>query len=78
VGVEHFLHVSALGADSESNVRWLATKGKGEEALKSVFPKATIVRPGRMFGPEDRLLNWFAQVGREEGREGGRGLKIRN
>lgn len=62
VGVEHFLHVSALGADSESNVRWLATKGKGEEALKSVFPKATIVRPGRLFGPEDRLLNWFAQA----------------
>ncbi|GAB5037056.1 nadh dehydrogenase [Nannochloropsis oceanica] len=53
VGVEHFLHVSALGADPESNVRWLATKGKGEEALKSVFPTATIVRPGRLFGPEE-------------------------
>ncbi|TFJ86378.1 hypothetical protein NSK_002586 [Nannochloropsis salina CCMP1776] len=61
VGVSHFLHVSALGADKDSSVRWLATKGQGEEALKSVFPRATIVRPGRLFGPEDRLLNWFAQ-----------------
>ena len=34
---------------------------QGEKALKSVFPNATIVRPARLFGPEDRLLNWFAQ-----------------
>ena len=62
MGVEHFLHVSALGAEEDSPIRWLSTKAKGEAALKSVFPTATIIRPARLFGPEDRLLNWFAQV----------------
>lgn len=60
VGVERFIHVSALGADAASDVRWLRTKGEGEQRLKEAFPTATIVRPGRLFGPEDRLLNWFA------------------
>lgn len=35
---------------------------QGEALLKEVFPSATIVRPGRLFGPEDRLLNWYAFV----------------
>jgi hypothetical protein len=33
---------------------------QGEAVVKSVYPNATIIRPGKFFGPEDRLLNWCA------------------
>jgi NADH dehydrogenase (ubiquinone) 1 alpha subcomplex subunit 9 len=32
----------------------------GEEAVKAVFPEAIVVRPGPMFGQEDKLLNNMA------------------
>ena len=60
MGVERMVHVSALGADKDSASDWLRTKALGEEAVKAEFPEVTIVRPGPLFGPEDRLLNGFA------------------
>ena len=64
MGVEHFLHVSALGADSESNVRWLATKGKvrkggtegrrdgGTEGEEEVYARMRgLARPTHIFVP---------------------------
>ncbi len=35
-------------------------KGLGEIAVRKVFPEATIVRPGAMFGWEDRFLRKLA------------------
>lgn len=60
MGVERMIHVSALGADKDSPSDWLRTKALGEEAVKAEFPEVVIVRPGPLFGPEDRLLNSFA------------------
>ena len=38
------------------------TKGEGELAVRAAFPKATIIRPSLVFGPEDELTNRFASL----------------
>lgn len=63
MGVKQLIHVSALGADAQSSSEWYRTKARGEEAVRRAFEDAIIVRPARMFGDEDRLLNWMAQLG---------------
>ncbi|RIA94373.1 NADH dehydrogenase 1 alpha subcomplex 9 [Glomus cerebriforme] len=55
--VSRLVHVSALNADDKSQSSFLRTKSLGEKAVKEQFPDVTIVRPGYMYGPEDRLLN---------------------
>ena len=55
-GVENFIQLSHLNANPDSASKFYATKFEGEEMVKEVFPKATIIRPATMFGYEDRLL----------------------
>jgi NADH dehydrogenase (ubiquinone) 1 alpha subcomplex subunit 9 len=59
-GVDKFIHVSHLNANPNSTSRFYRSKFAGEERVREVFPNATIVRPGPMFGYEDRLLNNMA------------------
>jgi len=61
-GAETFIHVSALGADINSESEWNRSKAKGEAAVREVFPEAIIIRPATVFGPEDRFLNWIADT----------------
>lgn len=56
-GVKRFIHVSAAGADPESESAFLKTKGLGEQVVKDFFPQATIIRPCQIFGDEDKFLN---------------------
>jgi uncharacterized protein YbjT (DUF2867 family) len=56
-GVEHFIHVSGIGADPASDSPYIRSRGEGELAVKAAFPNATIVRPTVMFGPDDSFLN---------------------
>ena len=59
-GVGQLVHVSAIGADSESKVGYARTKGLGEEGVLEHFPSAVILRPSIIFGPEDDFFNRFA------------------
>lgn len=59
-GAGAFVHLSAIGADPASASRYGRTKGEGEAAVRAAFPKATILRPSLVFGPEDQLTNRFA------------------
>jgi NADH dehydrogenase len=59
-GAEALVHVSAIGADINSPSEYGRTKGRGEQAVRAVFPKATIIRPSIVFGPEDDFTNRFA------------------
>lgn len=61
-GVTTFVHMSALGADADSESKYARTKAAGEAAVRAAFPKAVIVRPSVVFGPEDNLFNKFAQL----------------
>jgi NADH dehydrogenase len=44
--------------------RYAATKGVGETLLREAFPRATVLRPSLVFGPEDQLFNRFAGMAR--------------
>lgn len=61
-GAEALVHVSAIGADPESESRYGRSKGEGEIAVRAAFPTATIVRPSVAFGQEDHFINRFAAI----------------
>jgi NADH dehydrogenase len=63
-GLKSLVHISAIGADPDWESNYGRTKGEGEEAVRKIFPTATIVRPSLVFGPEDDLTNRFAGLAR--------------
>lgn len=58
------IHVSALGADANSESAYARSKAEGEAALLEVRPDAVILRPSIMFGPGDSFFNRFASLTR--------------
>jgi len=63
-GVQNFVHVSAIGADRNSNSRYARTKAEGEDAVLQAIPRAVVLRPSIVFGPEDEFFNRFAELAR--------------
>ncbi len=63
-GAERLVHMSALGADADSPSAYARTKAAGEQHVRDVFPKATILRPSIVFGPDDDFFNRFASMAR--------------
>ena len=63
-GAETLVHISAIGADPDSDSKYAASKGEGEEAVLSRFAKATVLRPSIVFGAEDQFFNRFAVMAR--------------
>jgi uncharacterized protein YbjT (DUF2867 family) len=63
-GVGALVHVSAIGADLESESTYAVTKAEGEQAVREAFAGAVILRPSIIFGPEDGFFNKFAQIAR--------------
>ena len=61
-GAGALVHVSAIGADPESQSRYGASKGHGEAKVRSALRTATLIRPSLVFGPEDQLTNRFATL----------------
>lgn len=63
-GIRHLIHISAIGADSESESHYAQTKAEGEARVRAAFPAAVILRPSIVFGPEDQFFNKFAALAR--------------
>lgn len=65
-GVQHLLHMSALGASDKAPSEYLRSKAAGEAAvrLEAGIVPWTIFRPSVIFGSRDRLLNVFATLAR--------------
>ena len=56
------VHISAIGANPDSEAAYARTKGEGEAAVRAGNPDATIIRPSTVFGAEDKFTNRFAQM----------------
>ncbi|MEM6593349.1 MAG: complex I NDUFA9 subunit family protein [Pseudomonadota bacterium] len=61
-GVAKMVHISAIGADKNSETLYGTSKGLGEDGVLSHFPSALILRPSVVFGPEDDFFNRFANM----------------
>jgi uncharacterized protein YbjT (DUF2867 family) len=59
-GAKALIHISAIGANSDSPSAYGRSKGDGETAVLAAFPGATILRPSIVFGREDGFVNRFA------------------
>ncbi|HRO13649.1 MAG TPA: complex I NDUFA9 subunit family protein [Paracoccus sp. (in: a-proteobacteria)] len=64
LGVERIVHVSAIGADPDSDSRYAASKGRGEAEVLAARPDAVILRPSVMFGTDDHFFNRIASMAR--------------
>lgn len=63
-GVSRMVHISAIGADPESDSDYSRSKGEGEAGVLDHMPDAVILRPSIVFGPEDGFFNRFAGMTR--------------
>jgi len=61
-GVERLVHISAIGADEDSEAQYASAKAKGEAAVLEAFPEAVILRPSIVFGKGDGFFNRFAAM----------------
>jgi NADH dehydrogenase len=61
-GATSFVHVSAIGADPQSESGYARTKAEGEAQVLEQFPDALILRPSIVFGPEDGFFNRFGSM----------------
>lgn len=63
-GIERYVQISALGADSEDPdaSHYLKTKSKAEQLVRDSKLKYTIVRPSVIFGVGDSFFNRFASL----------------
>lgn len=61
-GLEAFVHISAIGANTESPATYAQAKAQGETEVLAAFPKATIIRPSVIFAADDDFVNMFAQL----------------
>ena len=63
-GVTSMVHISAIGADAESESEYARTKAAGEAGVLAHMPNAMILRPSIIFGMEDGFFNRFAGMSR--------------
>lgn len=59
-GIASMVHISAIGADANSDAEYGQSKAAGEAAVHNAFPDAVILRPSIIFGREDQFINRFA------------------
>lgn len=58
------VHISAIGADKNSEADYARTKAIAEESVLKAVKDAVIIRPSIIFGPEDGFFNKFADMSR--------------
>ncbi len=57
-----FIHISALGANKDSNSLYIRSKFQGEEAVINNFKNSIILRPSIVFGTNDNFFNLFNKL----------------
>ena len=56
-GLQRLVHVSGIGSDAASSSPYIRSRGEGEDAVRSAYSGATLIRPAVMFGLDDAFLN---------------------
>jgi NADH dehydrogenase len=62
--VARMVHISAIGADAESDSEYARSKAEGEAGVLEHMPNSVILRPSVVFGSEDEFFNRFAGMTR--------------
>jgi len=62
--VQRLVHMSAIGADRDSESTNARSRAAGEESVQAAFPTATILRASVQFGIGDSFFNRFAGIAR--------------
>ena len=60
--VQRFINMSQNGASSRLPYRFLASKGRAQEAVAASDLQWTALRPSAIFGPQDEFFNTFARL----------------
>jgi uncharacterized protein YbjT (DUF2867 family) len=63
-GAAALVHISGIGADLASESSYVRARAAGETAVREGFPRATILRPSVLFGPDDSFFNSLARIAR--------------
>lgn len=63
-GAARIVHVSGIGATPDSPSRYIAARGRGETAVRTVAPDSTILRPSVLYGPGDAFINTLVALTR--------------
>lgn len=61
-GIKRFINICQLGADASLPYRFLASKGRAQEAVAASDLDWTAFRPSVIWGPEDEFANTFARL----------------
>jgi NADH dehydrogenase len=61
-GIKRYIHMSALGADSNGPSMYQRSKGDGEKLVMNSGLDWTIFRPSVVFGENDSFINLFASL----------------
>ena len=61
-GIKRYIHMSALGADSNGPSMYQRSKGDGEKLVIDSSLDWTIFRPSVVFGENDSFINLFASL----------------
>ena len=62
VGIDTFIHLSALKVEKSKFSDYANSKYQGENEIKSVFPNAIILKPSVVFGKGDNFTNLFSKI----------------
>jgi NADH dehydrogenase len=57
LGVEQLVHISGIGADTQSRSPYIRSRGQGELAVRSAYAGAILIRPAVMFAPDNGFLS---------------------
>ena len=61
-GVQRFINISQNGARADLPYRFLASKGRAQEAVAASTLAWTALRPSAIFGAQDEFFNTFARL----------------
>lgn len=63
-GIERLVHISGIGARTDSSSSYVRARARGESAVLEALPGAILVRLSVLFGPDDAFLTALAGLTR--------------